>query len=175
MYFTIADGPLASSVPVPVITDNVGRANLRELSLPAGSYSVTAQFAGNIPAGRDANGTQLYRTLTDDVYQPASATFVLELQGNEACPVSDDGDRAEDKSERGKKGKKGKKSKKGKKGDHNGKLKLRGFCYLTHDIDAAINIVDGTLIATSNGEVPVEDLRISDLVQTMDRGFQPVR
>ena len=35
--------------------------------------------------------------------------------------------------------------------------------------------VQGTLIATSNGEVPVEDLRIGDLVQTMDRGFQPIR
>jgi hypothetical protein len=134
VYFTIAGGPLASSVTVPVITDNVGRANLRELSLPAGSYSVTAQFAGNIPAGRDANGTQLYRALTDDVYQPASTTFELELQGSGACPVDDYGHRAEGKSE------------KGKNGAHNGKLRLSGFCYLTHDVDAEINIEDGTLI-----------------------------
>uniref|UniRef100_UPI003F6958A2 Hint domain-containing protein n=1 Tax=Marivivens donghaensis TaxID=1699413 RepID=UPI003F6958A2 len=33
----------------------------------------------------------------------------------------------------------------------------------------------GTLIKTARGEVPVEDLRQNDLVQTMDNGFQPVR
>ena len=35
--------------------------------------------------------------------------------------------------------------------------------------------VKGTLIATARGEVPVEDLRIGDLVKTRDDGLQPIR
>jgi Ca2+-binding RTX toxin-like protein len=35
--------------------------------------------------------------------------------------------------------------------------------------------VQGTLIATANGEVPVEGLRVGDLIQTMDHGLQPIR
>lgn len=33
----------------------------------------------------------------------------------------------------------------------------------------------GTLIATMRGQVAVEDLRVGDMVQTMDHGFQPIR
>ena len=35
--------------------------------------------------------------------------------------------------------------------------------------------MQGTLIATANGEVPVEDLGVGDLVHTLDRGLQPIR
>jgi hypothetical protein len=35
--------------------------------------------------------------------------------------------------------------------------------------------VQGTLILTANGEVPVEDLRVGDLIKTLDRGLQPIR
>ena len=35
--------------------------------------------------------------------------------------------------------------------------------------------VQGTQIATANGEVPVEDLKVGDLVKTLDRGLQPIR
>ncbi|WP_245540908.1 Hint domain-containing protein [Octadecabacter antarcticus] len=35
--------------------------------------------------------------------------------------------------------------------------------------------VQGMLIATANGEVPVEGLRVGDLIQTIDRGYQPIR
>ena len=33
----------------------------------------------------------------------------------------------------------------------------------------------GTLIRTEHGEVPVEDLQVGDLVQTLDHGLQPIR
>src|SRR5690606_6300515 len=33
----------------------------------------------------------------------------------------------------------------------------------------------GTLIATRNGEVPVEKLRLGDEVLTLDHGYQPIR
>ncbi|MGB5870019.1 MAG: Hint domain-containing protein [Albidovulum sp.] len=36
------------------------------------------------------------------------------------------------------------------------------------------SFVQGTLIATSRGEVPVETLGIGDLVLTMDNGYQPI-
>ncbi|MFT7370892.1 MAG: Ca2+-binding RTX toxin-like protein [Alteromonas macleodii] len=35
--------------------------------------------------------------------------------------------------------------------------------------------VQGTMIASAKGEVPVEDLNVGDLIQTMDRGFQRIR
>jgi hypothetical protein len=35
--------------------------------------------------------------------------------------------------------------------------------------------VQGALIATTRGPVPVENVRVGDLVQTLDHGFQPVR
>jgi Ca2+-binding RTX toxin-like protein len=38
-----------------------------------------------------------------------------------------------------------------------------------------ICFVHGTLIATANGDVPVENLKDGDLVQTLDRGLQPLR
>lgn len=43
--------------------------------------------------------------------------------------------------------------------------------------DAAIVIcfVQGTLITTADGDVPVEDLKVGDLVQTLDSGLQPLR
>jgi Ca2+-binding RTX toxin-like protein len=43
--------------------------------------------------------------------------------------------------------------------------------------DAAIVIcfVQGTLIATADGDMPVEDLKVGDLVQTLDGGLQSLR
>ena len=43
--------------------------------------------------------------------------------------------------------------------------------------DAAMVVcfVQGTLIATADGDIPVEDLKVGDLVQTLDRGQQPLR
>ena len=38
-----------------------------------------------------------------------------------------------------------------------------------------ICFVQGTLIETANGDIPVENLKVGDLVQTLDRGLQPLR
>ncbi|AGI69668.1 hypothetical protein OAN307_c42750 [Octadecabacter antarcticus 307] len=34
---------------------------------------------------------------------------------------------------------------------------------------------EGTLITTAGGEIPIEDLQVGDLIQTLDRGLQPLR
>jgi Ca2+-binding RTX toxin-like protein len=43
--------------------------------------------------------------------------------------------------------------------------------------DAAMVVcfVQGTLIATADGDIPVEDLKVGDLVETLDHGQQPLR
>jgi Ca2+-binding RTX toxin-like protein len=38
-----------------------------------------------------------------------------------------------------------------------------------------ICFVQGTLIETANGDIPIENLKVGDLVQTLDRGLQPLR
>ena len=43
------------------------------------------------------------------------------------------------------------------------------------EIERIICFARGTLITTARGEVPVQDLRLGDLVLTADRGFQPLR
>jgi Ca2+-binding RTX toxin-like protein len=43
------------------------------------------------------------------------------------------------------------------------------------DSAAIVCFVQGTLITTADGQIPVEDLKVGDLVQTLDRGFQPMR
>jgi hypothetical protein len=43
------------------------------------------------------------------------------------------------------------------------------------DSAAIVCFVQGTLITTADGQTPVEDLKVGDLVQTLDRGFQPMR
>ncbi len=60
----------------------------------------------------------------------------------------------------------------------NGNTKLK-----VADLDAStpqpwpvpICFVKGTLIDTSRGAVPIETVKVGDLVQTLDRGLQPVR
>ncbi|WP_134725420.1 Hint domain-containing protein [Paracoccus luteus] len=51
-----------------------------------------------------------------------------------------------------------------------GTLSIRG-----NDIQGAPCFAQGTVIETARGLVPVEDLRVGDLVATRDNGFQPVR
>jgi hypothetical protein len=151
VYFTITGGPADTSVTVPVITDNVGRANLRELALPAGSYSVTARFMGTIPTGFDVDGTALFRTLTDELYQSSSADFILELEGNADCPSP--GQESSHHSKKSNKHHSKKSNKHHSKKSNKHKLELRGFCYLTSDIDGDIKIQDGTLIVGRGVEV----------------------
>lgn len=43
------------------------------------------------------------------------------------------------------------------------------------DSAMVVCFVQGTLIATGNGDISVEDLKVGDLVQTRDRGLQPLR
>ncbi len=40
---------------------------------------------------------------------------------------------------------------------------------------APVCFVRGTLIATADGDIPVEDLKVGDLVETLDHGQQPLR
>lgn len=46
---------------------------------------------------------------------------------------------------------------------------------LTTETTGVLCFARGTLIETSTGEVAIETLKAGDLVQTMDRGFQPLR
>lgn len=57
-----------------------------------------------------------------------------------------------------------------------GSLKLTGVLAsnLTKDNTNVICFAEGTLIQTPLGEVPVEDLKLGDLVQTMDNGLKPI-
>jgi hypothetical protein len=43
------------------------------------------------------------------------------------------------------------------------------------DSAKVICFVQGTLITTADGDIPVEDLKVGDLVQTLDSGLQPLR
>lgn len=43
------------------------------------------------------------------------------------------------------------------------------------DSAAIVCFVKGTLITTADGQTPVEDLKVGDLVQTLDRGLQTLR
>jgi hypothetical protein len=45
----------------------------------------------------------------------------------------------------------------------------------TDSATMAVCFVQGTLIATADGDIPVEDLKVGDLVETLDRGQQPLR
>jgi Ca2+-binding RTX toxin-like protein len=46
---------------------------------------------------------------------------------------------------------------------------------LTTDTTNVVCFARGTLIATINGEVPIEDIEVGDLIMTMDNGYQPIR
>lgn len=43
------------------------------------------------------------------------------------------------------------------------------------NFENVVCFVRGTFIQTQNGEVPIEELTIGDMVKTLDRGFQPIR
>ncbi|MCZ8152029.1 MAG: Hint domain-containing protein [Rhodobacteraceae bacterium] len=43
------------------------------------------------------------------------------------------------------------------------------------EIERVICFARDTLISTRRGDVPVQDLRLGDLIRTVDRGFQPLR
>jgi Ca2+-binding RTX toxin-like protein len=43
------------------------------------------------------------------------------------------------------------------------------------DAAKVVCFVRGTLIATADGDIPVEDLKVGDFVQTLDHGHQPLR
>lgn len=43
------------------------------------------------------------------------------------------------------------------------------------DSATVVCFVQGTLIATADGDIPVEDLKVGDLVETLDHGQQPLR
>lgn len=57
-----------------------------------------------------------------------------------------------------------------------GSLKLTGVLgsNLTEDNTNVVCFAEGTLIQTPYGEVPIQDLRPGDLVQTMDNGVKPL-
>ncbi|MEZ5596541.1 MAG: hypothetical protein R3E84_09140 [Pseudomonadales bacterium] len=79
VYFTITGGPMAVNRTVAAITDLRGVAQLGELALPAGSYSVKARFLGVIPGVLDE--------IVDPVYAAtASQGLSLSLIGSAACP-----------------------------------------------------------------------------------------
>lgn len=52
---------------------------------------------------------------------------------------------------------------------------LTGPTNASGDFDDVPCFVSGTLIATKNGPVPVENLQIDDLILTYDHGYQPIR
>ncbi len=58
---------------LPVITDELGRAPLGPLPLPAGTYTVAAYFSGTIPIPTATGVAPL--TLTNDRYNPATTTL----------------------------------------------------------------------------------------------------
>ena len=43
------------------------------------------------------------------------------------------------------------------------------------DSAGVICFAEGTLITTADGEIPIENLQVGDLIQTLDRGLQPLR
>ncbi len=76
VYFTISDG-VNDEVIVPVITDKTGAATLDagSLTLPVGSYSVTAQFLGMIQL---ANGNTHY--VDSPLYNASSAIHQFDIE-----------------------------------------------------------------------------------------------
>jgi hypothetical protein len=136
VYFTIYDDSGDFIGTAPVITDNFGRARLGQLALPAGTYSVTAQFLGEIVTSDPAKPL----VLSDDVYEESATSTTLVLEGNVDCPTEEYGAKS-------------KKSGKSKKSSKSGKLKLEGFCYLTHDVNGQVEITDGTLVVGEDVQV----------------------
>lgn len=53
-------------------------------------------------------------------------------------------------------------------------LTLTGVTSLKSDESGVVCFATGTLIATPNGEIPIERLRAGDLIQTMDNGLKPL-
>jgi hypothetical protein len=43
------------------------------------------------------------------------------------------------------------------------------------DSAGVVCFAEGTLITTAGGEIPIEDLQVGDLIQTLDSGLQPLR
>jgi len=79
VYFTVTGGPVGTNRTVAAITDFKGVAQLGELALPPGSYSITARFLGVIP--------NVLNAIVDPVYAPAiSPTLALNLIGSPSCP-----------------------------------------------------------------------------------------
>ncbi len=79
VYFTVTGGPVGTNRTVAAITDFKGVAQLGELALPPGSYSITARFLGVIP--------NVLNAIVDPVYGPAiSPTLALNLIGSTTCP-----------------------------------------------------------------------------------------
>jgi hypothetical protein len=78
VYFTLSGGPV-KDVTIPAITDFQGVAELGELVLPAGSYSLSAQFLGVIPDATDE--------IVDPVYTPSSDSATLVLENGADCPT----------------------------------------------------------------------------------------
>ncbi len=79
VYFTVTGGPVAANRTVAAITDFRGVAQLGELALPPGSYSVRARFLGVIP--------NVLEQIVDPVYAAAtSPSRTLILIGDAKCP-----------------------------------------------------------------------------------------
>lgn len=136
VYFTLRNGPV-DLVTIAVITDNTGVATLGELPLPAGNYDLEVRFLGEIPTG-DPSAPLI---LADPTYFGTVEIipgFVLNHDGN--CPS----ELYEGLSKKSKKSSKTSKSK---------KLNLKGFCYLTADVNGDVKIKDGTLIVGEGATV----------------------
>ena len=85
VFFNVTSGSARQTVAVQTSRDGV--AQLRGLTVPSGTYTVTAYFLGQIPYGAG-----LFATVTDDRYNPSSVRSTLVFNPNPpSCDLTNAG------------------------------------------------------------------------------------